>query len=78
MIAQNSAQDPICLAAIDVVGPGVYDTNAGTHYFVYGNFSYANQNVSLPHCFRHGRLHGRYVSWHNALSTGFICKQYWL
>ena len=47
VIAQNSAQDPICLAAIDVVGPGVYDTAAGTHYFVYGNFSYANQNT---HC----------------------------
>jgi hypothetical protein len=47
MIAQNSAQDPICLAAIDVVGPGVLDINAGTHYFIYGNFSYANQNT---HC----------------------------
>ena len=46
MIAQNSAQDPICLAAIDVVYPGVYDNNAGTHYFIYGNFSYANQNVT--------------------------------
>jgi hypothetical protein len=47
VIAQNSAQDSICLAAIDVVGPGVYDTAAGTHYFVDGNFSYANQNT---HC----------------------------
>ncbi len=46
MIAQNSAQDPICLAAIDVVGPGVYDTIAGTHYFIYGNFSYANANTA--------------------------------
>ena len=44
VIAQNSAQDSICLAAIDVVGPGVFDTAAGTHYFVYGNFSYANAN----------------------------------
>ena len=44
VIAQNSAQDPICLAAIDVVGPGVYDTAVGTHYFVDGNFSYANAN----------------------------------
>ena len=44
VIAQNSAQDSICLAAIDVVGPGVYDTKAGTHYFVYGNFAYANAN----------------------------------
>ena len=46
VIAQNSAQDQICLGAIDVVGPGVYDQAAGTHYFVYGNFSYANQNAS--------------------------------
>ena len=42
VIAQNSAQDPICLAAIDVVGPGVFDAVAGTHYFIYGNFSYAS------------------------------------
>lgn|GEM_PF-2080636 len=46
MIAQNSAQDPICVAAIDIVGPGVLDTKAGTHYFVSGNFSYANANPS--------------------------------
>jgi hypothetical protein len=46
MIAQNSAQDSICLAAIDVVGPGVFDTNAGTHYFVYGNFSYSHDSPS--------------------------------
>lgn len=46
VIAQNSAQDGICLAAIDVVGPGILDTNAGTHYFIYGNFSYANHNTS--------------------------------
>ena len=46
VIAQNSAQDPICLGAIDVVGPGVYDAGAGTHYFVYGNFSYANNTGS--------------------------------
>ena len=46
LIAQNSAQDSICLAAVDVVGPGVLDTKAGTHYFIYGNFSYANANAS--------------------------------
>jgi hypothetical protein len=45
MIAQNSAQDGICLAAIDVVGPGVFDTLPGTHFFINGNFSYANANV---------------------------------
>jgi hypothetical protein len=47
VIAQNSAQDGICLAAIDVVGPGVYDTLPGTHFYINGNFSYANTNV---HC----------------------------
>jgi hypothetical protein len=45
MAAQNSAQDGICLAAIDVVGPGVFDTLPGTHFYVSGNFSYANANV---------------------------------
>lgn len=45
LIAQNSAQDSVCLAAIDVVGPGVLDTNAGTHYYIYGNFAYSNANV---------------------------------
>jgi hypothetical protein len=44
-IAQNSAQDGICLAAIDIVGPGNIDTSAGTHFFLYGNFSYANVNL---------------------------------
>jgi hypothetical protein len=49
MIAQNSAQEnsSVCIAAIDMVGPGVLDNNAGTHLFVYGNFSYANAN---PNC----------------------------
>jgi len=43
MIAQNSAQDPICLAAIDVVSPGVSDTLPGTHFYVNGNFSFNHQ-----------------------------------
>jgi hypothetical protein len=42
-IAQNAAQnDSFCEAAIDAVGIGVLDTNAGTHVFFDGNFSYAN------------------------------------
>jgi len=45
-IAENSAQDTICLAAIDIVGPGVLNTTAGTHGFLYGNFSYDNHNSS--------------------------------
>jgi hypothetical protein len=45
IIAQNSAQDPICLAAVDF-GAGVLDTKAGTHFFINGNFSYANTNTT--------------------------------
>jgi hypothetical protein len=41
-IAQNAAQDTICLGAVDLVAPSNSDTNAGTHAFIYGNFSYNN------------------------------------
>lgn len=41
-IAQNAAQDSICLAAIDFVAPAQSDTNAGTHLYGYGNFAIAN------------------------------------
>jgi hypothetical protein len=42
-IAQNSAQDGICLAAIDAVGPAQIDTKPGTHIYFGGNFSYNNR-----------------------------------
>jgi hypothetical protein len=42
-IAQNSAQDGICLAAIDAVGPAQIDTKPGTHIYLGGNFSYNNR-----------------------------------
>jgi hypothetical protein len=46
-IAQNSAQgnpnSDYCVAAIDLVAPANYDTQPGTHLYVYGNFSYNNQ-----------------------------------
>jgi hypothetical protein len=42
-IAQNSAADPICLAAIDAVGPSPLDSTSGTHIFLAGNFGIANQ-----------------------------------
>jgi hypothetical protein len=47
-IAQNAAQDPICLAAIDAVGPGQITsiTYSGTHVYMYNNYSYANVNTS--------------------------------
>ena len=73
-IAQNSAQDPICLAAIGVTFPGVLDTNAGTHYFVYGNFSYANQNVGCRTVSDTEDYMFDTFSWHNALSTGVIAN----
>ena len=46
MVAQNANQDGICLGAIDFVGLGNYDTNAGTHAYMYGNFALNNQTVS--------------------------------
>jgi hypothetical protein len=45
-MAQNAANDPICLAAIDLVGPANFDANAGTHFFIDGNFALANNTTS--------------------------------
>ena len=45
-IAQNSANDPICLGAIDVVAPANYDLSAGTHIFFGGDFAIANREQS--------------------------------
>jgi hypothetical protein len=50
VIAQNSAQDGICLGAIDIVSPGVFDTTAGTHFYISGNFAYAGVNGINPGC----------------------------
>lgn len=44
-IAQNAAQDGICLAAIDAAGPSPFDSNPGTHILFYGNFAYAQVNT---------------------------------
>ena len=41
-IAQNTAQDPICVAAIDDPGPANYDNSSGTHVFWAGNFVFSN------------------------------------
>ena len=48
MIAQNSNSDPICLGAIDAVGPAPVDSKAGTHIFFYSNFAVAN--INNPSC----------------------------
>jgi hypothetical protein len=45
-IAQNSANDPICLGAIDAVAPTNFDSAAGTHIFIGGNFAIANREPS--------------------------------
>ena len=74
MIAQNSAQDPICLAAIGVTFPGILDTNAGTHYYVYNNFSYANQNVGCRSVSDTEDYMFDTFSWHNALSPGILAN----
>jgi hypothetical protein len=48
-IAQNSNNDPIALAAIDLVGPANSDTMPGVHVFIGGNFVIANlQNRGAP------------------------------
>jgi hypothetical protein len=47
-IAENASQDSICLAAVDLVGPGQADTNSSAiHGIFYGNFAW--NNIS-PHC----------------------------
>jgi len=45
-IAQNAANDPILLAAIDFVAPANFDSNAGTHAYIYGNFGIANNSTT--------------------------------
>jgi energy-converting hydrogenase Eha subunit B len=42
-IAQNAANDVICLGAIDDVAPSPSQPYAGTHILFYGNFSYNTQ-----------------------------------
>jgi hypothetical protein len=51
-IAQNAAQTDInvagyCIAAIDVISPGKFDSGTGTHYFTYTNYTYNNLT---PNC----------------------------
>jgi hypothetical protein len=47
-IAQNANSDSICLAAIDDVATANFDSTAGTHVFINGNFVIANNNN--PNC----------------------------
>jgi hypothetical protein len=44
-IAQNSAQDGICLGAIDAVGVANQDTLPGTHIYVFNNFAISNNTA---------------------------------
>lgn len=49
-IAENAAMGDgggICVAGIDIVSPGNFDTVAGNHLLVYGNFSY---QTTLTNC----------------------------
>ena len=45
-IAWNSANAGICLGAIDAVGVANWDSNPGTHIYVYGNFAISNNSPS--------------------------------
>jgi hypothetical protein len=46
LIAEHSASDPICLAAIDFVGIGQFDANAGTHDYAYTDYAWNNLSPS--------------------------------
>jgi hypothetical protein len=39
-IAQNASKNTACSAAMVIVGPSTFNSNAGTHFMMYGNFSY--------------------------------------
>jgi hypothetical protein len=39
-IAQNAEKNTVCTAAMTIVAPATIDNNAGTHFLMYGNFSY--------------------------------------
>src|SRR5208283_4472722 len=45
-VVMNSAQNSICLAALDVPGPSQWDSVAGTHIFVYNNYVYKNDSAA--------------------------------
>ena len=49
-IAQNAEQNTICTAAMAWAGPASVDNKAGTHFFMYGNFSYNNSGTSNAAC----------------------------
>jgi hypothetical protein len=43
-VIQDSAEDPICLAAVDAASPANFDTASGTHVFFYNNYEIANNS----------------------------------
>lgn len=49
-ITENAQQNTVCTAATVMVGPANIDTNPGTHYFVYGNFSYNQVGANNTTC----------------------------
>lgn len=46
LIVQNAAQDQICVAAVDFVGPASIDANSGTHTYIRGNFIWNSQSTN--------------------------------
>jgi hypothetical protein len=48
-ITQNAANQPVCTGAQVMVDPGTIDNNAGTHYLMYGGFSYNQPNDCFAH-----------------------------
>ena len=52
VIAQNSAQSDVCIAAIDVIRGGKSDADTThTHWFIYNNYSYNNPDTPCDTAF---------------------------
>jgi hypothetical protein len=47
-IAENAQQDTICTTQLGGAGPAAIDTNSGTHWIAYGNFSFSIPNNGCP------------------------------
>jgi hypothetical protein len=70
-IAQNSNNDSICLAAIDVVAPSNWDINAGTHIIFDGNFVINNQTTACGSSDIEGMMFDTWDA-HGFVGTGVI------
>ena len=70
-LAQNANNDPICLAAIDVVAPSNWDINAGTHIIFAGNFAINNQTTACGNSDTEGMMFDTFDA-HGFVGTSVI------